>query len=120
MSFIEAEASVFPFDHTEVGLLIADRWNFSEEIKAVVRRHHESWEQLEHAALLVKLIKTADILTHALGIGHQKGSARLQNKAKEELAAALTAIDIPQSEEKQILDSAKRAFDLEQDLYAKQ
>jgi HD-like signal output (HDOD) protein len=32
MTFHEAESQIFPFDHTEVGQLIAQRWGFTEEL----------------------------------------------------------------------------------------
>ena len=43
-----AEKQVFGFDHADVGLGLAESWNFPESIKAAIAYHHKPSEAPEH------------------------------------------------------------------------
>ncbi|MBX7137328.1 MAG: HDOD domain-containing protein [Oligoflexia bacterium] len=119
--FSQAETEIFVFDHTEVGLLIAERWNFGDELKAVIRKHHNSWAELQEGSsteALVMLVKAADLAAHALGLGHPRGMNRRQRQAEEELDQAWAALQIPPDERRRMLQSCERAFNSERDLYS--
>lgn len=121
--FHEAELVEFPFNHTEVGSLIGERWNFTAELLAIIRHHHDSWEQLSAAggALSLPLIvKCADLLAHALGLGHGRCFVKLQNASKEELQAVWQTLGVEESSRRSELERLRRVYEAEYDLYAKQ
>ncbi len=62
-----AESGVFGFGHTELGAILADRWNFPGELKAAIAWHHRPLEAGDYLkpALLVHL---ADLVTHGFGL----------------------------------------------------
>ncbi len=80
--FVEAETSLFPFDHTDVGLLLAEEWNFTEDLKKAIKLHHDKVNQYSAEWL----IKVADLTAHALGIAHPRGFYKFQTLAKEKLS----------------------------------
>ena len=43
---IEGETVSYPFDHTQVGHLIAERWHFTPDLTAVISRHHKPWQEI--------------------------------------------------------------------------
>ena len=119
-NFCEAEAQSFPFDHTEVGQLIAERWNFSPELVAIIRWHHQPWATLSRSGVvgLPLIVRAADTIAHALGIGHPRGFARFKENCVNELGAVWTHLRIPASSAREHLDRFQRAYESERDLYA--
>jgi putative nucleotidyltransferase with HDIG domain len=121
VSFVEAEAQVFPFDHTEVGQLIAEKWNFTPELIDVIRNHHQSWSKLTENSekyTLTTIVKAADIFANALGLGHGRGMSNIQRFAKKEQGDAFDFLAISSSEQKSTLDSFARNFEAEFELYS--
>ncbi len=119
--FTKAEEQRFPFDHTEVGQLIGERWNFSPELLAMIRNHHKTWDEVVGAGpSLVGIIKAADIIAHALGLGHPATFNRVRAIASEQLPETWNALGIPEGESKAILDRVRRSYETEYDLYAGQ
>jgi len=120
-SFAEAETEIYVFSHCEVGLLIAEKWNFTSELKDIIASHHKNWDELKSSdgkLTLPGIVKAADTISHSLGLGHGKGFNRLKMRYTEELDQVWDALQIPSDERKTILDAAKKSFDLEYDLYA--
>jgi putative nucleotidyltransferase with HDIG domain len=121
LSFAEAEAQVFVFDHTEVGQLVAERWAFSDEIAAVIRTHHQPFPAEAPATeplSLPILIKCADIIAHALGLGHSKGMHRFRQRCGEALPDVWRALRLASPKDRELLADFQRAYDYEYDLYA--
>lgn len=121
LDFCAAEEEVFPFNHTQVGQLIGQRWNFSPELLAIIGRHHLSWQEISPGAVgpsLVGIVKAADTVCHSLGIGHPRGFHRLKNRATEELESAWNGLGINASDQTTILKELQRSYELEHDLYA--
>ncbi|MCO6430955.1 MAG: HDOD domain-containing protein [Deltaproteobacteria bacterium] len=121
IDYQNAEIEEFPFDHTEVGQLIGERWNFGPDLIAVIRNHHTPWKDLNpHAGedLLTCIVKGADIFAHALGLGHLKGMAKFKAQKLEECEGAFEALKIPVSDRKQLLARFQKTFEVEYDLYA--
>ena len=121
VDFCTAEEEIFPFNHTQVGQLIGQRWNFSSELLAIIGGHHRSWTAITQGGSspsLVGIIKAADTVCHALGIGHPRGFHRLKNRANEELSAAWQALNVSASDQITILKDLQKAYELEHELYA--
>ncbi len=119
-SFCEAEERRFPFTHVEVGQLIAERWNFTPEIIEIIRDHHRAWSPSEFEARevsLTALVKAADIIAHALGLGHPKGFSKVRSIAQNELEEVWRVLKIPVEEHKTVLEQFEKTYALEFDLY---
>lgn len=112
------EAEFFPFDHTEVGHLVAQRWNFTPELTTAIRKHHLPLVSFKSSKELEAIVHCADVFAHALGLGHPKGMNRLRNTHEEHLPAVYEFLGIPDQEQKDFLAQLQRAFDTEYDLYS--
>lgn len=110
--YIEVEAEAFPFDHTEVGLLIAQKWSFPSDISEIIRFHHASIEELKEQPQTL-IIHTADLIAHALNLGREGKNSRLQDYAKEHLDSALSATGVDLTRKKDLLNEIQRNFDIE-------
>lgn len=51
-------------NHSELGALIAEKWNFPEQITAVIRHHHEPDVAPEGIRALTSLIYLSDLMVH--------------------------------------------------------
>ena len=63
----EAEKSVLGFTHCESGRLLADRWELSADLCAVVALHHSDYESSEYAGLIA-LIAISNLLCRMGGL----------------------------------------------------
>lgn len=116
--FTSAEGEFFVFDHTEAGLLVAERWNFPAEIAFVIRNHHQNWpDDQSFESELTRIVKAADIFAHALGIGHPSGFNRLRLRAQEDLETVGSQLNISSVEAANMLNEFKRLYENEKDLY---
>lgn len=119
IDFREAEGRVFPFDHCEVGHLIAERWNFSEELIEVIRGHHESkLRETATAPALIDIVFAADTIVNSLGLGLSAKYSRLRMQFQERLPSLWQHLNVSSSDAASILDGAKRNFETEYDLYS--
>jgi putative nucleotidyltransferase with HDIG domain len=117
IDFCEAEARSFPFDHTEVGQLIAQRWNFSSELVCMIREHHRAWDTIPSDSS-AGIIKGADLIAHALGLGHSRTLGKLKSRAEESLPEVWSHLGIPSGDAPGVLTAIRRSFETEFDLYA--
>jgi HD-like signal output (HDOD) protein len=115
LDFCKAEESLFPFNHCEAGQLIAERWNFSPELIEIIRFHHTAPENPHD---LPALVQAADLVAHALGLGHPRTFTRVRSTAEERLPETFERLGLASGEQKDFLQNCKREYDLEHDLYA--
>ena len=103
------------FNHSEVGQFIAERWNFGPDLIAMIRGHHQL--NAAHSEITpVTLIHAADLMAHALGLGHPAGYSRIQKSAEEALQEIWPKLGFTPEERKSFLHTAKLAFEAENDL----
>jgi putative nucleotidyltransferase with HDIG domain len=69
-TFQQVEKELLGFDHTELGAVILDRWNFSSEIISTVRFHHVP-QSFEGKSVLPHIVNLGDCFCIALGIGRR-------------------------------------------------
>lgn len=118
LDFCKAEEVSFPFDHTQVGQLIGEKWNFTPEVTQSIRFHHSNWEELKsNHSEIVKIVKSADIFAHALGLGHPKTFTKIKNHAAQLSDQALEVLRIPSTEKKDLFAGFLRTFNSEFELY---
>ena len=65
---LEAEASYFGVDHTQLGYLLGRRWSLDDGLVNVIHTHFDP-EQAGHLLPFAVLLYLADTLTKGLGIG---------------------------------------------------
>lgn len=68
--------------HSEAGYLLAQKWNFSEEIQEVIRFHHAP-EQASHHRDLVAIIHQANIIVNDGSSQNRTDSSPLQHHIQE-------------------------------------
>jgi len=118
--FCKAEEDIFAFNHCELGQLMAEKWNFPAEIRTVIREHHRPWKELPQKRTntsLVAIVKLADLLSHALGLGHGSGFSDFQVRCDEEIEEGLKSIGIAVSQKKAIISRCSAAFENETEMY---
>jgi putative nucleotidyltransferase with HDIG domain len=70
--FAEAEQTIYPYGHDEVGALVIKKWNFPETLGNVVMQHHQLAFDDDEDFYLVNLaavVGLADLFCHKVGIG---------------------------------------------------
>jgi putative nucleotidyltransferase with HDIG domain len=117
---VEAEDELFAFNHTQVGVLIGERWRFSPDLLEAIRDHHLPVEVIcppGSKPNLTALIACADTIAHALALGHPAGMDNFKQRARNDLPQVWRILDVPLDRATTELDTFKRVFDLEADLY---
>lgn len=117
--FCAAEEEVMAFNHCELGQLIGEKWNFTPEIITVIREHHRPWSELPSTrpVSIVAIVKAADLIAHALGIGHMTGFSKFRTRCDEQLDEAMTALGLPLNQKRSLLDQCLRTFEEESETY---
>ena len=94
VSVIDAEEAVFELNHVEVGKWVSELWHFPESARHSIALHHEPWPknldkfQFDHHTL----VKAADLISHAIGVGHppyMRSYGRRMDKEKQEILPRL-------------------------------
>lgn len=114
---IQAEALEYPFDHTEVGHLIGERWNFSAELVTAIRKHHQPWEKIQQQSL-VAIIKASNIVTHTLGLASTADSPSLRRIYEPLLPQAWDFLHVSSSMQRTLSEEARRCFEREFELFS--
>ncbi len=113
---IAAEVRVYPFDHTHVGQMIAEKWNFSADLYSAIGAHHAPWVDIERGSLAA-LVKLSDLIAHAGGLGAGRDASSWKRVSAPLLEDAWAYHDVPTREQRQLISEASREFDSEFQLY---
>lgn len=65
----EAEQAVLGFSHCDSGCLLAENWDLSPDLRAVVSLHHCAYQTSEHASLIA-LVELSDLLCRMSGLNY--------------------------------------------------
>jgi HD-like signal output (HDOD) protein len=65
---LQAEVKHYGYNHSEVGSLVARRWNLPDEVCYSILNHHNP-SQSEHPKIVEHIIDVADILANVNGYG---------------------------------------------------
>ena len=113
----DAEVLEYPFDHTQVGHLIAERWNFSADLTTVISRHHKPWKDLPSGSTTA-IVKAGNIIAHSLALGAGREANQARRIYEPMLAAAWEHLKVASENlQKEILLSAAETFEQERSLY---
>lgn len=88
LNFVAAEQNVIGSDHTDIGQILAEKWNLPSSVCQSIRWHHTPNECPEGVDQnLVDLVHTANNLAHILGFGADVGG--LRRRVDEEVVKRL-------------------------------
>lgn len=65
----EAEQSTLGFTHCDSGRLLAENWELSADLRAVVSLHHSHYESSDHAPLIA-VVELSDLLCRMSGLNY--------------------------------------------------
>ena len=65
----EAEQAVLGFTHCDSGRLLAENWELSPDLCAVVSLHHSDYQSNEHSGLIA-VVELSDLLCRMSGLNH--------------------------------------------------
>lgn len=111
-----AETQIFPFDHTEVGQLIGERWHFSVGLQEMIRGHHQ--ELTPKSISPVSIIWAADTIAHSLGLGDPPSMNRFKNTAQAQLEKVWELLKAPPTERELQLNGFCKEFEVEYEKYS--
>ena len=114
-SLCTIEADTYVVDHTEIGQYIGEQWSFSSDIIAAIRHHHHAWDKVGQS--LAAIVKGADILGHALGIGHLKEFHRQQEQAQAALPEMSKHFSMSDSQVRNLMEKTSRQYEEESSQY---
>jgi putative nucleotidyltransferase with HDIG domain len=95
MTFMKMEQEAFGFDHTQVGEVVAEQWNFAAPLKEAIAKHH-SPDEARLEPILAHITSLANAFCHKLGAGATKNPDL--NLAEVESARALELGEISLNE----------------------
>lgn len=74
VDYVTAELDEIGFSHPLLGALVANRWNFPPDVCQAILHYHDPLEGIDTTAdRKLALVKLADLLAHAAGLGHPNG-----------------------------------------------
>lgn len=86
IAFITAEKAILGYDHTDVGALVAEKWNIPSPLIEAIHGHHEP-EQATVNPKLTAIVHLANclILTLGIGLGYEGLQVEIHGSAAETL-----------------------------------
>ncbi len=89
-SFVEEEKRILGFDHTMVGYLVVNKWNFTDDLVKGIRYHHQL-SKVEKNKSLIPIISFADNIANKNGFGIRQESSSFETEAAK--AAKFLGLD---------------------------
>jgi HD-like signal output (HDOD) protein len=111
-----AEVKVYPFDHTHVGQLVAERWRFSRDLYDAIGDHHKSWADIPEGSV-TSMIKLSDMLVHAIGLGANRDVGAYQRIYSPLLEDAWEFFGVSMRDQKRLIQEVSLEFDSEFQTY---
>jgi putative nucleotidyltransferase with HDIG domain len=117
ISFGEAERSVYPFSHDEVGAYVIRKWNFPEVLTFAILQHHRlEFSETEDPARvnLTAITSLADLFCLKLGIGIREPKEDIDLAGSK--AGQLLKLSVQQAEA--MFETFRAAFEKDRVLFA--
>jgi putative nucleotidyltransferase with HDIG domain len=115
-TFFEAEEEILGLNHVDVGVWLAGNWNFPETVRAAISRHHEPWSYF-HKPTYALVVKVADLVAHALSIGHVSGLRDLSRRALGELDGGFAKLGVKDVPPQDVLEQVAEIYQREHARY---
>ena len=113
---INAETVEYPFDHTQVGHLIAERWSFSADLTEIISRHHRPWKDIPRLSV-TGIVKASNIIAHATAMGTPRDMLSIRPIYDPMLPEAFEFLGVPEHTHKELVSQAQATFEQENELY---
>lgn len=104
-----SEVAVYPYDHTDVGRMLAEQWKFSSELIEVIGCHHKEWSELPKDSL-VSIVKLSDMIVHVGSFGCEHDTVAYHRIYAPLLEEAWMHFGVPLREQKKIIQQAEIDF----------
>jgi HD-like signal output (HDOD) protein len=117
---IEAEEKIFELNHVEVGKWVAEKWRFPDSTVGAIAQHHQPWPAApvgRKNMTLGLLIKAADTIAHAAGIGHPSHLRAFTRSFVDQLPQAFSQFSLSTEEGQRFIETFKQQFENEFGLY---
>jgi len=111
-----AEVGVYPFDHTQVGQMVAEKWRFSRELYDAIGDHHKPWADIAKDSLAA-IIKVSDLIAHVGGLGLSRDVGLHQRLYAPLLDETWAFLDVPLKEQKRLVQEASLEVNDEFEMY---
>jgi len=116
ISFLEAEKSVYPYSHEEVGACVIRKWNFPEGLATAVMHHHDL--HMKNTAdpgmkNLAAVVSLADMFCHKLGIGFRSPEEDLDLSSTK----AAKKLKIPEEKLESLLEAFKEGYEKDKSFF---
>ena len=89
LTFLEAEEEFFETNHVETGKWVAESWCFPDAAIKAIAQHHDPWAKdpgnQKRNTSIAMLVKAADTIAHAKGIGHPSAFRGFQRAHEDHL-----------------------------------
>lgn len=117
IDFEQAERTLFPYTHEEVGALVIKKWNFPDHLMQAVMAHHSLQLPDEEDPYLIRLtgvVSLANIFCHRFGIGTIGGEEEIDVAA----TAPASALGLSADKVENLLAAFKEAYDKDQTFFS--
>ena len=101
ITMLEAEKEIFGYDHTEIGELVAQKWQLPLSICTANRWHHDPTASPHPDDPMINALHIADCLAHAFGYG-----ADISELGREINPATMHRINLPIVDLEQIVEAS--------------
>lgn len=119
--FVTIEDKLFETNHVEVGQWVAERWKFPPSAIEAIAGHHNPWPKsvgnLQRSAQPALLIRIADLLAHAAGLGHPAAYRPFQERCRMSVERCRKELGVSQEEINHLLEQSKIEFEQLYSLY---
>ncbi|MCC6933736.1 MAG: HDOD domain-containing protein [Deltaproteobacteria bacterium] len=121
LTFTQAEEELFETNHIEIGKWVAESWNFPDPVIYAIGKHHDPFPKdegnKERHCDLAMLVKSADIIAHAKGLGHPSAFRGFQRMHEEQLAVALARVGILEANSASFLNNFLKEYEEEASMF---
>lgn len=117
IDFEQAERTLFPYTHEEVGALVIKKWNFPDHLMKAVMTHHSLALAEDEDPYLVRLacvVSLANQFCHRFGIGTIGGEEEIDFAA----SPAATELGLSADKVEELLATFKEAYDKDQTFFS--
>jgi len=117
VDFEQAERTLFPYTHEEVGALVIKKWNFPDHLMKAVMAHHSLALPPDEDPYLLRLtcvVSLANIFCHRYGIGTIGGEEEIDVAATPQA----TTLGLTAEKVEELLNSFKEAYDKDQTFFS--
>ncbi len=117
IDFEQAERTLFPYTHEEVGALVIKKWNFPDHLMKAVMAHHTlelSEDEDPYLVRLTAVVSLANLFCHRFGIGTIGAEEELDLAATPQAGILGLSADTTEA----LLHNFKEAYDKDQTFFS--